>query len=150
MTTILATRDRMISDSKATIHSAGLVYPATKIFRGRGMIVGACGDNGDCTRFIEWAQSGYKGRPEFTFKKDEEEDAIVGLVLKADGIYIFCPSYPVPEKINAEFYAIGSGGDAARTAMILGQEPERAVEIACQVDEQNSGLPLQILKLEEK
>ena len=150
MTTIVATRDRMVSDSKATISSADLVYPATKIFRAKGMVVGACGDNGDCTRFIEWAQGGFKGKPEFTFKKDDEEDSIIGLVLKEDGIYIFCPSYPAPEKVNAEFFAIGSGGSAALVAMHLGKTPEEAVELACKVDELNSGLPLQVLKLEGK
>lgn len=147
MTTIVATRDRMVADSKTTIPSADLVYPSTKIFRAKGAIVGACGDNGDCVRFIQWAQDNFKGRPEFTFQKDSDEDSIVGLMLNKEGIHIFAPSYPAPELINADFFAIGSGADAATVAMLLGKTPEEAVELACKVDEQNSGLPLQVIKL---
>ena len=148
MTTIAANLEMMVADSKCTLENAGISYPATKIVRAKDCIVGACGDNGDCSRFLEWAQGGWKQKPKFTHNVDDEDDAIIGLVLKRDGIYIFCPSYPAPEKIDAEFFAIGSGGTAARAAMLLGADPVKAVEISCQVDEY-SGLPLQILKLKE-
>jgi hypothetical protein len=51
--------------------------------------------------------------------------------------------------VNAEFFAVGSGGKAARAAMKLGLDPIKAVELACEVDDFYSGLPIQVLRLKE-
>jgi len=48
--------------------------------------------------------------------------------------------------VESTRFAVGSGGKAARAAMLLGLSAEKAVEIACQVDPY-SKLPLQVLRV---
>jgi hypothetical protein len=146
MTTIVAMKGRMVSDSKVSL-GKGYSYPATKIIKTKGMLVGAAGLAGDCSRFLEWAQDEFKAKSKPKFEAVLDDDKLDGLIVKADGVYYFCPEYPFPELINADFYGVGSGSKAARAAMIMGATLEEAVTIACQVDDY-SGLPLQILELE--
>lgn len=148
MTTIAANAEVMVADSKVTV-GQGTSYRATKIVRVKRMIVGACGHGGDCSRFLDWAQRDFKApAPKWKCEPDDEE-SVFALILKPDGLYAFVQTDPEPEKMNEEFFAIGSGGKAARAAMLMGADPVKAVEIACTVDD-NSGLPLQILHLNEK
>lgn len=149
MTTIAANREVMVADSKVTVEHKGITYPATKIVRVGGRIIGASGHAGDCTRFMEWGKKDFKGAVPKWVEAVGSEDQVLGLVLDVDGIYIFSPGDPEPEKVNAEFFAVGSGGKAARAAMMLGCDPIKAVEIACAVDDFYSGPPLQILPLKE-
>ena len=148
MTCIVAVPGAMYSDSKVTI-GKGYSYPATKIVKAKGMLVGAAGSAGDCSRFLDWAKDGFtvKSKPKFECPSGHE-DAIDGLIVKDDGIYYFCPEYPFPEKIEALFYGVGSGSKAARAAMMMGADPERAIEVACAVDD-NCGPPIQVLKLKD-
>jgi ATP-dependent protease HslVU (ClpYQ) peptidase subunit len=145
VTTIVASKGIMVADSKVSIGS-GLSYPAIKIIKINGFLAGACGDGGDCSRFLEWAKEEFKpkSKPKFNFVQGDNQ--IDCLVVKKDGIYFYAPSYPDLEKIEAEFYAIGSGSKAARAAMIMGADPIKAVEVAIAVDDY-SGLPLQILEI---
>lgn len=151
MTTIAVNRKMMAADSKVAIADQGggiaFSYPAKKIFRTKAGIIGAAGDSGLCSQFIEWAKTGFKpsARPLFRTVA-QEEGTLFALVLTPDGIDFFDPSYPEPERIEADFFAIGSGAAAARVAMMLGADPPWAVELACAVDD-NSGPPIQVLAL---
>jgi hypothetical protein len=149
MTTIAANLEMMVADSKVTVEHKGITYPATKIVRAGSRIVGASGHGGDCTRFLEWARKDFKGAAPKWHEPQGSEDSVLGLVLDSDGIYIYSPGDPEPEKVNAEFFAVGSGGKAARAAMKLGLDPIKAVELACEVDDFYSGLPIQVLSLKE-
>jgi ATP-dependent protease HslVU (ClpYQ) peptidase subunit len=149
VTTIAANREMMVADSKVTVEHKGLTYPATKMVRANGKIFGASGNGGDCTRFLEWAKKDFKGQAPKWQEANGSEDSVIGLVLDSDGIYIYSPGDPEPERINADYFAVGSGGKPARAAMMLGCDPIKAVEIACAVDDFYSGPPLQILKLKE-
>lgn len=147
MTTIAANLEMMVADSKVSVE-AGVSYPTTKIIRVKSMILGAAGHSGDCSRFLEWGRGEFKGpTPKFE-AKEGNEDSIHALVLKKDGLYFFGVSYPEPEKVELEFFAIGSGGKAARVAMKLGYDPIKAVELACEVDDY-TGPPIVVLKLKE-
>jgi ATP-dependent protease HslVU (ClpYQ) peptidase subunit len=148
LTTIAANAEQMVADSKVTV-GQGTSYRAMKIVRVRKMIVGACGHGGDCSRFLDWAQRDFKA-PAPKWKCDPDDDeSVLALILKSDGLYAYTQTDPEPEKMNEDFFAIGSGGKAARAAMLMGADPVKAVELSCQVDD-NSGLPLQILYLDEK
>jgi ATP-dependent protease HslVU (ClpYQ) peptidase subunit len=149
MTTIAANLEMMVADSKVTVEHKGMTYPATKMVRAGGRIVGASGHGGDCTRFLDWARKDFKGAAPKWHEPQGSEDSVLGLVLDSDGIYIYSPGDPEPEKVNAEFFAVGSGGKAARAAMKLGLDPVKAVELACEVDDFYSGLPIQVLRLKE-
>lgn len=145
MTTIAANLKCMASDSLVSL-GGGLSYPADKIKKVKKMIVGAGGNGGDCSRFLDWAARDFKEpAPKWQCKPNDDE-SILALVLKQDGLYAFTTSMPEPEKINAPFYAIGTGGTAARVAMKRGATPAEAVEDACEVDGY-SGLPVQVLEL---
>lgn len=149
MTTIIAVKGAMYSDSKVTL-GKGYSYPTTKIIKTKGMLVGAAGHAGDCSRFLDWAHDEFRAKSKPKFEAvSGSDDAIDGLIVKSDGIYYFCPEYPFPEKINSEFYGIGSGSKGARAAMLMGASPERALEIAILVDDY-SGYPIQMLTLDEK
>lgn len=146
MTTIVATRDAMYSDSKVSIDSLNLSYPTDKIFRCKdGSIAGAAGNGGDCSRFLEWAKDGFKGKEPTWKSTGKDDDYVIGLVLRDDGIYIWMPGDPL-EKINADFFAVGSGGKPARVAMLLGKTPEEAMALVFEVDP-GSGGPLQKIEL---
>ena len=148
MTTIAANLEAMASDSKVDC-GMGVSYKAVKIVRVKKMIVGACGDGGDCSRLLEWAERDFKEpRPKWE-QEDGSEEAIWALVLRADGLYFFTQTDPEPEKMDEPHFAIGSGGKAARVALLLGKTPEEAVDLACQVDG-GSGLPVQVLYLKDQ
>lgn len=149
MTTIAVNLESMVSDSMVTIEHKGIAYPAVKIIRHKGMLIGAAGFAGDCTRFLKWGKSNFEDKEPKWSETDGDPDEMIGIVLRKDGIYIWSQGDPEPERIEASFYAIGSGGKAARAAMIMGADPQRAVEIACQVDPY-SELPLQVLYLADQ
>lgn len=147
MTTIVASVSHkiMVADSKVTI-GKGISYPTTKIIKAHGVIAGAAGDAGDCSRFLEWAKDEFKSKSKPKFQVMQGDDLIDALVIMSSGIYFYSPGYPDLEKINADFYAIGSGGKPARAAMMLGATPLQAAEIAASCDDY-SGPPFMVLEL---
>jgi hypothetical protein len=150
LTVIVASREMMVSDSKVTIEHQKFTYPATKMVRCGEKIIGASGNSGDCTRFLRWAEKDFKGAEPKWAEATGSEDSVIGMVLEKSGIYLWNQGDPEPELVNAEAWAIGSGGKVARAAMILGLDPIKAAEMACQVDDFYCGLPLQIHRLEGK
>jgi len=150
MTTIAADLETMASDSKVTVDAhSGTSYRATKIVKMKHMIVGACGDGGDCSRFLEWAERDFK-LPIPKWKcAPADDDSLLALVLNKDGLHAVVQTDPAPEKMDEPFFAVGSGGKAARVAMRLGKTPEEAVLEAIAVDD-HSGPPVQVLTLKDK
>ena len=147
MTTIAADLETMASDSKVDC-GGGMSYRAIKIVRVKKMLVGACGNAGNCTRLLEWAERDFKA-PAPEWQGDDDDGDVQALVLKPEGLFFLSQEDPTPERMDEPFFALGSGGDAARMAMILGKTPEEAVELAWQVDG-FSGPPVQVLHLREK
>ena len=150
MTTIVANREVMVSDSRVSSED-GSSYPAKKIFKSKDgdIIIGAAGVGSDCSKLVKWALAGFKGaEPKWT--ATTPADAVVGLILRDSGLYIWNPGdSDSPDRIESDFWSIGSGSRAARVALMLGKSPIEAVELAMQVDEVFSGPPLQILRLKE-
>lgn len=148
MTTIAVNFDEgiMVADSQVTLEHKGINYPAVKIVKRAGMLIGAAGHAGDCTRFIKWAATKFSDKEPKWAEEEGEEDSVIGIVLKEDGIYVWSQGDPEPEKVEASMYAVGSGGKAARAAMLMGASVSKAVEIACQVDPY-SAPPIQILEI---
>ena len=147
MTTIVATRELIVSDSMVSVAHKDIWYPARKLVRGPGLVAGASGHGGDCSRFLEWAAAGFKGRmPKWEDKSSD--DQVLALVVKSDGIYAWSVGDPEPERIEAEFFACGSGGKAARIAMKYGADPVQAVRDAIEVDLWSGG-EIQTLRLKE-
>lgn len=146
MTTIAANLKCMASDSRVTVEHKGIDYPAVKILKKGNSLIGAAGHGGDCTRFIHWAAGKFSDKEPKWAEEEGQEDSVIGLILNRDGIFLWTQGDPEPEKIEAEYYAVGSGGTAARVALKLGKTPAEAVALACEVD-MYSGLPVQVLEL---
>ena len=149
MTTIAATLDALAGDRMVTDGSSATWYPAVKVRRIKGAVIGAAGDAGDATRLMDWAEHGFaeKKRPKFLLAAGDE-DAAVMLVLTADGIHIMSTSDPYPEKIADGTYAIGSGGKAAWAALLAGRSLEEAMQAAYNCDPYTRP-PFDILPLKE-
>lgn len=154
MTTIACDLNMMASDQRVTVAGGqGTSYKATKVVSIKTgktrMLVGACGHGGDCSRFLDWAKREFKDPVPKWVCESDDDDSIFAMILKPDGVYLFTQTDPEPERSNETFYAIGSGGKAARVAMMLGKNPEEAVQLACQVDD-NSGGPVEVFHLKDK
>ncbi len=149
VTTIAATRDALAGDTMVYMESKGAKYPAVKVRKVKGKIYGAAGDAGDCTRFLDWAETGFneKKRPKFEVSGGEEDEALL-LMLDEGGVFLMATTDPYPELVAADFYAIGSGSKAAMGALHAGASLERAMEIASAVDPYTRE-PFTILKLND-
>lgn len=137
MTTIVADKTRMVSDSRVSGNN-NIVYEAPKLFKKGSAIIGCAGDNDSIEYFIKWYGS-KKRKPLF---KDGSFDA---LVLEPDGLFTYDETCS-RDLVLGNFHAIGSGGHAALGALYMGADLETAVKIACKVDKY-SGEPLQIMEL---
>ena len=139
-------KGRPYADSRVTWDEMGLEYPAAKIVRCKnGDLAGAAGHAGDCQRFMEWADNGFKGHEPKWKSTGNGDDVLGGLVVRKSGIFVFSRGCPL-EEVILPYFAIGSGGKPARVAMLLGKTPEEAMELAYQVDP-GSGGEIQILRL---
>jgi ATP-dependent protease HslVU (ClpYQ) peptidase subunit len=136
--------DRMVIDE-----SKGTWYPAFKVRRIKGAVIGAAGHSGDCVRFMDWAEAGYpeKKRPKFE-EEPGSDDAVQLLVVDAHGIHLMDTGDPYPELVAKDFYAIGSGGKGAMGALCAGKTLLEAMEIAQAIDPYTRP-PFDILKLKE-
>jgi 20S proteasome alpha/beta subunit len=136
MTTIIATRELMVSDTKCDYH---VPFRISKIFRIGDVIYGGAGSTHELERFLEWKRGGEK--PSLS---GEEEWCV--LELSRDGLFMWMPSL-TKVQIKSKFYAIGSGAQYAIGAMECGVEPKDAIRIAAKYDS-GTELPLETMKLE--
>jgi len=74
------------------------------------------------------------------------EDATIMIVTAQDQVYYIEGKYWFP--VEAPFCAMGSGGVAARAAMMAGASAEEAVAIACKLDT-GSGLPVHTIHVSD-
>lgn len=141
MTTILASVKHgcMVSDS--CTNDGDQKWPSNKVEVINEVFYGAAGSCADCEAFMKWARAGKKGR-----KPKIAPHEFWALELSKDGLTMWDEEL-TPYPAMRTFHAIGSGGKVATAAMLLGCTPEKAVELACEIDS-NSGLPLQIHYLE--
>ena len=114
------------------------LFSATKIKVIGHQIVGCAGLVQDINKFMRWLKDPTSEYPEFS---DNDEKGFDAILLNKDGIFCYSSSC-VGDKVDDPFLAIGSGGRAAKAAMIMGASPRRAVEVASQCDK-NTKLPVQ-------
>jgi ATP-dependent protease HslVU (ClpYQ) peptidase subunit len=139
MTTIAANRKEMAADRKVT--TGDTHYSTIKIYRVGKEIIGCSGHNSAIFKLLRWIENGRKGkRPEMA--KNEQ---IEGLILTRKGLVTFSRDLET-ELIADDFYAIGSGRQAALAAMHCGKTPAEAVEVACLVDNHTRG-PVDVMEV---
>lgn len=120
----------------------------TKIFNRNGYLLGFSGRQDVAMLLLKWFEDGAKEEDWPNPFDDDELDTAV-LVVSPEG-EVFCyERFPYPIRMENEFHAIGSGRDFAIAAMHLGFDPERAVEIASELDA-STGSGIDVLCLSEK
>jgi len=129
VTTIACDGKSMAGDSLITANGE-IVGNTTKVQRtDDGRIFGASGSIVDITRFAKWMHGA---------EAPELSEDFCALILMPNG-----KVYYVGNKLEPSEYivpqAIGSGADFAIGAMLAGQSPHEAVEIAMQRDTRTGG-----------
>lgn len=134
MTTI-AYRDGIIAgDTQAQQH--GLTRYFKKVHRMDDAIIGIAGNCGDVTQFLDWWRDGHNmdRLPDFRiYRGDGDAPDIQALVLQQDGLYLWTEHFQYSPVVQS-FFAIGTGTQAALTAMHMGAPAVDAIRMAAQVD----------------
>lgn len=137
MTTVIATRDSMYTD---TLCGYTVPFKTRKYARIGTSVFAGSGDLDDIIKFFDWRRAGGDA-PNF-------EDPLDVLEVCHEGIFIWGKKL-TRLWINQAFYAVGSGSQYAMGAMFAGATPQQAIKISAQLDEGTS-LPIEIVKLTEK
>lgn len=144
MTTIAVDLDRreIAADSQDTDDS-GQKYDCKKLFKVNGHIIATAGGSYAGLLFVEWFdqwehEPDWEDRPDLV-NLDAEED-FECMVIRPDGTLYTVNRLFVPYEQNRNRQiAIGSGGKAARAAMMAGCTPTEAVQIAKKIDTYTGG-----------
>lgn len=119
----------MVCDSKCT--SGEVWYPMTKVHRVGKELIGLAGSVKESLAWLDWYRSGKKGvRPKL--------EMFQGLCLRPDGLYELGADGLV-QLVERGFHGIGSGGGYAVAAFMAGADPKKAVDIACEIDNESGG-----------
>lgn len=146
MTTTIADRkeQKLVTDSRVTTYNSLQVYSSDKLYRVGKSIFGEAGDVESLNRFRRWAMDEFpkKSRP-------VNLDEFYVLEVAPDGVWLWDNTL-VRQAIRDDFYAIGSGAQAALYAVrVLGKTPEEAIVEASKIDI-HTAPPVQVLRLNDK
>lgn len=144
MTTIAVRDGVMAADSQFTTGNLKLTashyYPKIARLKDGGLLAGR-GSADDDGVTIAWLEGGCEDEGPALDASTEF------LWLQNDGSLWMISGSPARHyRIGATFFAIGSGGPVAMTAMHLGKSAAEAVATACELDAY-SGFPVQVEKL---
>lgn len=127
----------MVSDSKCSWGNQW--FPSKKVYRVNDFLIGLAGEAAKIDDFVDYLRAGSPGKP--------PKGDFSGLLLRASGLYAVSSDGSLTA-IDRGFHAIGSGDAAALGAMLAGAPPQRAVEIALDVDTYSGGA-IQTFHLDE-
>jgi len=127
--TVVAANGEMMAGDTECIHDEIVKSTHRKVHVVRDTLVGYAWDMDSGIEFLGWCKRGRGSRG----KPRDLSIEFTGLILDESGIYEY-KSPLVPIRIEGEFWAIGSGAQAALGAMRMGADPAEAVEIACEID----------------
>jgi ATP-dependent protease HslVU (ClpYQ) peptidase subunit len=129
MTVIAWDGTTLAADKRAEIHGSHMTV--RKIFRLRdGSLVGCAGDSTWAASVVAWLNG---ARDPQAYPLPPEGGGTV-IVVGADGAARLYQRSAFPLEVEDATVAVGSGRDYARTAMALGFDAVRAVEVACALD----------------
>ena len=133
MTTVITTKTEMVSDTFISYEVS--FQGAPKIWIAKGCAWGGAGSTASLAQFKLWTQGKAK-RPEFKVAEEEDEPTAKLEVLQLhpkNGIFLWINA-DLPEPVEEEFYAIGTGAGYAVGAMSKGATAKEALEIAAKWD----------------
>lgn len=139
MTTIVVTKNKMVSDGQVSSGDRIDAQNFKKIRKINGCLVGGAGRLSSVLNFFEWFEGFTNSSilqstaPEVDIIVPENttDEDFTGLVMFPDGEVLLYEGgkrcYPI---FNKEYYAIGSGADYALAALDAGASAEFAVDVA--------------------
>lgn len=149
MTTIIATKDQILSDGLVSVGNRVDTHTFKKVRKIGNFLVGGAGRLSSVLTFFSWMESALKAEqlqeamPELIIQTDpdQEDEEFVALVVHPDG-KIFLhegndPSRAYP--LDCDYYSVGSGSDFALSALDAGASPEAAMEVAKYRDTHSGG-----------
>lgn len=138
MTTIVANKEMMASDSQATASSTKT--SVQKFWRIRGWLIGAAGTYSDIVDVIDELKQQRTKSPLEVFKTTKFGKVDCAFVLLSPSGHLYeCEDAGTPWKVTEGFCAIGSGSQGAMVAMYLGCTPTEAVRAVRKVDPATGG-----------
>lgn len=160
MTTIIADlrpKHPIMTADNQEISCPGFILPSTKIFRiedgpQAGHLVGCTGASIPSLLFIKWytqkVARDWSDLSTAGIDIDIAEENFECIILQPKGIFV-ADRFFLLDRINAKYYAGGSGAHFAIGAMDYGAPPSRALDIACRRDAYTSkmGRPAQLMTL---
>ncbi len=125
------------ADSQETMEN-GEKYKCKKLFKVGDLIVATAGGTYAGMAFVNWLE-GWDGEPDWDDHPDfvnlDLEEDFECLVIREDKSCFTVNRLFVPvDQHGNRFITLGSGGKAARGALLAGATPKEAVEIAKQID----------------
>ncbi len=139
MTTVAVRDNIMAADTQGCFE--GSKMKMIKIFRVHGSLIGVCGNYDKAYEFVELCKR--NKQKEINGNKDEDFDY---LLLNEKGLYLATGFCGPQVKVYEDFFAIGSGKDAAITALRMRATAKEAVKMAHLCDMQ-TGPEVQVKKL---
>ena len=131
------------SDSQET-GDGGQKYNCQKLFLSRDYIIATAGGSYAGMIFVRWFDDWTAGEPDWDDHPDLinlgwEEDFECLVVRSSGACYTVNRLFVPIEQTDNPIVTLGSGGAAARGAMMAGSTPREAVEIAKQIDTYTGG-----------
>lgn len=142
--TVIAVRNRIMAADSLCMWN-GMRTLDVKIIRKDGWLTGGSGSLVDIAALRRWygGEDMLNGQPpKFVLYGDAKPDADL-LMLTPEGRIFFADCHGLNKEINLDFFAIGSGEQAAMAAMYMGADARTAVEIAIKV-RNDCGGPVQV------
>lgn len=144
MTTIIATKDKILSDGKVTVGGRVDSLNFCKVRNIGNYLVGGAGRATSVVKFFDWwnhkvsvdQANAFDPNLGITVLPDERDEDFQAIVVTPMGeMYIYegndiTRALPIEE----DFYSIGSGSDYALAALHAGATPEDAMEVAKRLD----------------
>jgi len=142
MTTVAVRDGIMAADTQGQFE--GTIMEMHKIFKIRDELIGICGNFDRAILFIQaYKQNKIIPKENGNDKDDSDFDY---LLLNNKGLYLATGFHGPRVKIHERFWSIGSGKDAAITAMRMGATSKEAVKMASLCDVY-TGSKVQVRKL---
>lgn len=149
MTTIIATKNKILSDGKVTFGGRVDSINFKKVRKIGDYLVGGAGRLTSVLSFFQWFEQNLQCEaardavPGLMIHSDpdKEDEEFIALVVHPDGrIFLHEGNNPTRAyPIDEEYYAVGSGSDFALAALDAGATPEQAMEVAKKRDAFSGG-----------
>lgn len=143
MTTIAATLTEMAADTACV--TGGPVATVTKLHRIGGSIFGEAGAAFESLLIIEWLKGKRDRRLLHKMPEAFDRDGVYLIELSKEGLALW-NGWGIRMPIADAMYSIGSGSMAAMAALKAGADPESAIRIAAELDE-NTREPVEVMRL---